>query len=249
MEDIPAPGGNDDGVCDPGEVCVPADLGSDEDGNPLYFNSFDVDSRLAVIHYQIGAVGYLGDSFTVSFGATPNAASTSPVFSNKAGIWTARVDVDAAAGMPVERFTTPAAIVQVDDMLENRHITSLSVHDALGKGATPGIHSVAFLAATDSGQIVARITVKTPPVIFIHGVIGSRLVDGPPNGDEVWLGSLLSIFTDGFRRRLSLFPEDNPSQNIRAVDVLRTPPVNTNTILFSIFLNDHWRLSRVSSPG
>src|SRR5204862_275405 len=37
------------------------------------------------------------------------------------------------------------------------------------------------------------------PVIFIHGVAGSRLVDGPPDGNELWLGPLSN------RRRLNLF--------------------------------------------
>jgi pimeloyl-ACP methyl ester carboxylesterase len=56
------------------------------------------------------------------------------------------------------------------------------------------------------------------PVIFVHGVSGSRLVDGPPSGDELWLGPLSN------RRRLNLFPNGNPppSPNIRAVDILRT---------------------------
>ena len=55
------------------------------------------------------------------------------------------------------------------------------------------------------------------PVIFIHGVAGSRLVDGPPGGDELWLGPLSD------RRRLNLFPNGDPppSPNIRAVGVLR----------------------------
>ena len=56
------------------------------------------------------------------------------------------------------------------------------------------------------------------PVIFIHGVSGSRLVDGPPGGDELWLGPLSD------RRRLNLFVNGDPppSPNIKAVEVLRS---------------------------
>jgi pimeloyl-ACP methyl ester carboxylesterase len=63
------------------------------------------------------------------------------------------------------------------------------------------------------------------PVIFIHGVAGSQLVDGPPGGDELWLGNLPSILQPGFRRRLNLYPngDPTPSPNIKAVDVLRRP--------------------------
>jgi Tol biopolymer transport system component len=55
------------------------------------------------------------------------------------------------------------------------------------------------------------------PVIFIHGVAGSRLVDGPPDGNELWLGPLSN------RRRLNLFVNGDPppSPNIKAVGVLR----------------------------
>ena len=51
-----------------------------------------------------------------------------------------------------------------------------------------------------------------------HGVAGSQLVDGPPSGDELWLGPLSD------RRRLNLFVNGNPppSPNIKAVDILRT---------------------------
>ena len=61
------------------------------------------------------------------------------------------------------------------------------------------------------------------PVIFIHGVGGSTLIDGPPGGDELWLGDASSIFFTDFRRRLNLFPNGDPppSPNIKAVDVLR----------------------------
>ena len=56
------------------------------------------------------------------------------------------------------------------------------------------------------------------PVIFIHGVAGSQLVDGPPDGDELWLGPL------SYRRRLNLFVNGDPppSPNIKAVYILRS---------------------------
>lgn len=57
------------------------------------------------------------------------------------------------------------------------------------------------------------------PVIFIHGVTGSFLVDGPPNGDQLWLGA----GPIANRLRLTLFPNEFPpgSSAIAATDVIR----------------------------
>lgn len=86
VEDIAATGGNDDGVCDTGESCKQGELGFDGAGNPLFFSSFNANSRVAVAHQSLGAEGLQEDSFIVSFLATPNAASGDTLFSASLGL-------------------------------------------------------------------------------------------------------------------------------------------------------------------
>ena len=55
VEDMAAPAGNGDGICDPGEPCVrAAELGYDDAGNPVYFKTYDFDARLGVVHQALG---------------------------------------------------------------------------------------------------------------------------------------------------------------------------------------------------
>ncbi|MFH4094919.1 hypothetical protein WAI78_21935, partial [Acinetobacter baumannii] len=67
VEDISAPGGNDDGVCDPGEVCVQGELGSNLAGDRIFFNSFEPDSRIDIAFISSGKPGLEDDLVMVSF--------------------------------------------------------------------------------------------------------------------------------------------------------------------------------------
>jgi hypothetical protein len=60
--------GNQDGICNIGEICVPAaELGYDSVGNPITFASYGTDSRVGVVHVDFGAFGIDDDTFVVSF--------------------------------------------------------------------------------------------------------------------------------------------------------------------------------------
>ncbi len=63
-------GGNNDGVCDQPEfpaLCQAGELGVDAANNPLFLNSFNIDSRVAVIHQSLGVAGLQEDTIVVSF--------------------------------------------------------------------------------------------------------------------------------------------------------------------------------------
>lgn len=76
-------------------------------------------------------------------------------------------------------------------------------------------YSDPHLAATaiDKDGNTSELSVRTP-LIFLHGVAASQLVD-TADGDELWPG-ILSRST-----RLSLLPEDNPATTIIATNPLR----------------------------
>ncbi len=105
VENTSLAGGNRDGVCDAGETnCVDGELGLDAAGNPLFFGSFDADARVGVVRQDVDPLGNIeGDTFIISFIATPNGASTAPqYFSNQRGLWTIRVDVKSEQVGPGE---------------------------------------------------------------------------------------------------------------------------------------------------
>jgi pimeloyl-ACP methyl ester carboxylesterase len=169
-ENMSAPDGNHDGLCDPGEDCsaAPVDLGLDTLGNPLVFSSFDIDSRVAVARQQLGAPGIEEDSFVISFIATPNAGS-SGYFTNQKGIWTVRVDVETWSGVGlVYHIKAPMVVAQVGDTFGGRWITDLRVYDQIANAATNnmgesrtqnlGEHRIALWASTDQGDMVVRAT-------------------------------------------------------------------------------------------
>lgn len=68
-------------------------------------------------------------------------------------------------------------------------------------------------AAIDKDGNTSELSVRTP-LIFLHGVAASQLVD-TADGDELWPGILSSSL------RLSLLPEDNPATTIIATNPLR----------------------------
>ncbi|HRW07768.1 MAG TPA: Ig-like domain-containing protein, partial [Caldilineaceae bacterium] len=179
FEATSASSGNGDGICNLGETCQPAaELGYNDAGNPIYFNNYDADSRVAVIHLDLNDNGGadVGDSFLVSFIATPNEASrNNPItqkpflFSNQKGIWTIRIDVDQEFEPPytvVYHPTSPLPVVQIDDVFDSYRITDLRVYDPLAQAMTDsnsntriqkrGDHMIAFWADTDAGTMILK---------------------------------------------------------------------------------------------
>ena len=160
-------GGNDDGVCDPGENCQPGELGIGAANNALFFNFFEADSRVAVANQSLGGAGIVDDTFVVSFIGTPNAASSAPqYFSNQRGLWTIRVNVRNEGGNIREKPARAIPVIQINDVLGARTITDVVVYDQIANAATddafaartqrPGDHKVTFFAATNSGNLIVR---------------------------------------------------------------------------------------------
>jgi uncharacterized repeat protein (TIGR01451 family) len=163
-------GGNDDGVCDAGETCKDGELGfGATSATPIFFTSFDADSRIAVANQSIGpaAGGIEDDSFVVSFIGTPNSASTAPqYFSDQKGLWTMRVDVKRVGGNLLIKPFTAIPVVQINDTISTRTVTNMAVYDQIANATTndagtartqvPGDHKVCFWASTSSGNIIVR---------------------------------------------------------------------------------------------
>ena len=173
-------GGNHNGVCDPGETCInAAELGYDDNNNPVYFSSYPTNSRVAVVNPGFGASGIANDSFVISFVGTPNHASrTNPVlgnfpllFSSQTGLWTIRVDAENQLSPPkamVFHPYTAIPVVQINDQVgPGNIIASIGVNMSIGNAAQTetgtartmrrGDHRIAFLATTTTGaQIIYR---------------------------------------------------------------------------------------------
>lgn len=167
VEDLPVPGGNDDGVCDTGENCTAGELGFTAAGAALSFSSFDADSRVAVAHESFAPGGIENDTLVVSFIGTPSGASSSPpLFSNQKGLWTIRVDVKLEAGSVMIKPFTAIPVIQVNDTIATKTVTNVAVYDQIANALTDdagnsrtqqrGDHKVAFWAATTSGNIIVR---------------------------------------------------------------------------------------------
>ncbi len=229
IENISAPGGNDDGYCDPGETCMQGELGFNLAGNPIFFSSFDTFNRVAVAHQSVGVAGIEDDIFVVSFLGTPNIANDNPArpFSNQFGLWTLTTQIKNEGGVMREKPSVAVPVVQVGDVIDTRTVTSISVYDQIANvripgssSESPGDHRLAFHVATNNGNMILRANrnVETP-VIFIPGIMGSRLAE--VNGStqtERWPGIGPGLLTGSNFERL------RPSQNanIVATDVIRT---------------------------
>jgi uncharacterized repeat protein (TIGR01451 family) len=161
--------GNDDGVCDPGETaCQEGELGFDANNSPLFFNSFDADSRVAVTHQAFPPAGIENDTFVISFIATPNAGTSAPqVFSDQRGLWTIRVDVRREGGALRVKPFTAKPVIQLNDRIATFTVNNIGVYDQIANAATNdagaartqrrGDHKVAFWAATTaSTNIIVR---------------------------------------------------------------------------------------------
>ena len=238
IEDTSAPGGNDDGYCDPGETCIQGELGFNQSGNPIFFSSLDTFSRVAVAHQSFGAAGIEDDIFVVSFLGTPNIGNDRPErpFSNQLGLWTLTTQIKNENGVLREKPLIAVPVVQIGDVINNRTVTAINVYDQVANVRVPsqvrqissdpipgleslGDHRLAFHVATNNGNMIIRAerTVETP-VIFIPGIMGSRLAENS-NGQlsEKWIGLGLGLLTGANFDRLI------PSQNadIAATDVIR----------------------------
>jgi hypothetical protein len=180
MVEAPNSGGNNNGICDPGETCInAAELGYDDNNNRINFASYPANSRVAVTNVDFGAAGIADDTFVISFIAVPSHASrTNPVtknapllFSGSTGLWTIRVDVKNQLTAPkalVFHPYTAIPVVQVGDQLfSGNTVTGLSVNlqianaaqDEFGVDRTMrrGDHRVAFLANINgSAQTIFR---------------------------------------------------------------------------------------------
>ncbi|MBN1618584.1 PD40 domain-containing protein [Candidatus Dojkabacteria bacterium] len=85
-----------------------------------------------------------------------------------------------------------------------------------------------FNQTHDIFVVDTTITPQPPktPLIFIPGTMGSKLVDQNDGNKELWLG----LFRN--HNKLSLYPDDDPSNGIVPTDILRT--VATNDIYTSL---------------
>lgn len=159
------------------------ELGYAADGSKLFLSQFDINQPVSVVYQPLGGVGPAGDSFVVSFLATPNAASTPNslavgqrplLFTAQQGIWSVRVDVDRQIDgrrQIVYHANSPRPVVQIGDTIDlgtgqratvQQLVVSRTVAAALtdegGAARTPqhGDHQVVFWANTDQGQVVVR---------------------------------------------------------------------------------------------
>lgn len=180
MVEVIGSGGNGDGVCDPGETCKnAAELGFDDNSNPVNFASYPTNSRIAVTNVDFGAAGIANDTFVISFIATPShAGRTNPVtknapllFSANTGLWTIRVDVKnqlvAPKGLVFHPFTA-IPVVQVGDQIGSGNtVSALAVNMQIANAAEDefgavrtmrrGDHRIAFQATVNgSAQMIFR---------------------------------------------------------------------------------------------
>ena len=153
-----------------------AELGYDDSGNPIFLDSFNLDSRVAVSYLDKGENGITaGDSFVVSFIGTPNTPSRNKpttkepfFFSGQEGLWTVRVAVEKplspTAPSEVLDFnkTSPIPAIQIGDKINDATVDKIAVYDPLGKATTDvskqqqGDHRLGFWVSTDKGDMVVR---------------------------------------------------------------------------------------------
>jgi hypothetical protein len=136
----------------------------------LCFASFDIDSRVGIVHFPQGHAGAGEDSFSACFIATPNLPNDTTngiPFSASKGVWTARVDLEASLQ---PRVSTILPVLQVNQPLpgEADTVTDLALYEPMAKVASDdsghpinpdeGSHRIAFWAATASSSMVVRAT-------------------------------------------------------------------------------------------
>jgi hypothetical protein len=180
MVEKPNSGGNGNGVCNTGEVCINAsELGYNDSSNPVYFYAYPTNSRVAVANLTLGATGIANDSFVIAFVATPSSASrTNPqlpgvplLFSAQEGLWTIRVDVENQLSPPNSMVVHPFTaipVAQIGDQIGSGNlVASVGVNQQIANAAKDesgnfrtmrrGDHRIAFQVTTTSGaQIIFR---------------------------------------------------------------------------------------------
>ncbi len=149
---------------------VRPELGYDSAGDPLFFQGFDLNSRLAITSFHQGEAGLQDDSLRITFKATPSDSSIANsaipgfqplLFSDQPGLWQARVDFSNAADahQPLTpRLSSALPVVQRGDRLGEAIVQGIEVYGPEGlplpfqdDAAALG-HSVAFLAQTTMGD-------------------------------------------------------------------------------------------------
>ena len=163
-----------------GGTVVPPDLGYDDALQPIGFASIAVDSRVGIAHQTLGVAGLEGDSFVVSFIATPQAATQTDYylpgveFTPNRGIWTVRVDVFRKNGELRFRLGPPLPVVQIGDLVQSSGLNPQSftidalpdLYDSIANvesddGITPrailaGEHYLVFWASSGATQLLVR---------------------------------------------------------------------------------------------
>ncbi len=119
------------------------ELGYNDQAQPLYFSSLDIDNRISVIRDELGAAGLEGDNVVVCFTATPNAASGTSdpdglKFNANRGLWAVRLNTAQSLANPGTLELTPInplPVMQIGDSIStpagNRVVDNVSSFDAL----------------------------------------------------------------------------------------------------------------------
>jgi len=120
-------GGNNNHICDTGEACR-GELGLTISNAPIYLSSFDSNSRVGIIHQELGVPGILDDTYIIAFIGTPNMSSEYPTgyFSNQRGIWTVRLDfVPNGTGGVNAQLSRPIPVIQINDHLGSAIVSQI----------------------------------------------------------------------------------------------------------------------------
>jgi hypothetical protein len=145
-------------------------------------DGYDPDSRISVLRQDLGKPSpfsdFPGDSFVVSFMATPSAPSRlNPAtgkpffFTGQKGLWTVRVDVEPNLS-PMHSLLTnyhttmPQPVVQIGDVISGGSVKDIGVYDSIAAASTDdlgnprpvaprrGDHRVVFWVDTDAGHMI-----------------------------------------------------------------------------------------------
>ncbi len=165
-----------------GSIAPKVELGYDGDVDRIYLNQFDLDSRVGVIHMELGQAGASENSIVVSFIATPSAASrTNPTtqkpfaHTSQQGLWSVKVDADQPLtnlspqgnGPITYHATSPLPVIQINDVIHSPfsqpfRVSGISIYDPLATAAynvdgssrviQRGDHRLAFRVVNNSGE-------------------------------------------------------------------------------------------------
>jgi hypothetical protein len=140
------------------------ELGKTQNGQPIYFTSFDLDSRVGVAHpHPIVPVpgGSTPDQFVVAFVGTPSSDSPEGTFRGGAkGVWTL-VATEQQTLSPQPAVFVPGgalSVAQVGQTIAGRQLNDVHLYDPISgtETDTPPDHRVVFWASTSQGDAVFR---------------------------------------------------------------------------------------------